>query len=61
MWGSDGGISRVLTRNSICMQRVQAGLAEAQRQAGAAASDKEKAAAKVEVEVYEALQSALSK
>ncbi|KAI8890669.1 epsilon subunit of F1F0-ATP synthase N-terminal domain-containing protein [Backusella circina FSU 941] len=43
------------------LERVQAGLAEAQRNATSAASDKEKAAAKVEVEVYEALQSALSK
>ncbi|KAI8874542.1 epsilon subunit of F1F0-ATP synthase N-terminal domain-containing protein [Backusella circina FSU 941] len=43
------------------LERVQAGLAEAQRNAASAATDKEKAAAKIEVEVYEALQSALSK
>ncbi|KAI8982125.1 ATP synthase [Mycotypha africana] len=42
-------------------ERVQAGLAEAQRQAGNASTDAEKAAAKIEVELYEALQSALSK
>ncbi|KAG2205221.1 ATP synthase [Mucor mucedo] len=43
------------------LERVQAGLAEAQRIASSAATDKEKAAAKIEVEVYEALQSALTK
>ncbi|CAO3629942.1 unnamed protein product [Mucor hiemalis] len=45
----------------ISLERVQAGLAEAQRLASSAGSDKEKAAAKVEAEVYEALQHALSK
>lgn len=45
----------------IYLQRVQAGLAEAQRLVSSAGSEKEKAAAKIEVEVYEALQSALTK
>ncbi|KAI8369201.1 F1 complex, delta/epsilon subunit of ATPase [Choanephora cucurbitarum] len=45
----------------LSLERVQAGLAEAQRQAGSAASEQEKAAAKIEVEVYEALQHALTK
>ncbi|KAI8075371.1 F1 complex, delta/epsilon subunit of ATPase [Gilbertella persicaria] len=45
----------------ISLERVQSGLAEAQRQAGSATTDQEKAAAKIEVEVYEALQHALSK
>ncbi|KAI9359484.1 ATP synthase [Pilaira anomala] len=43
------------------LERVQSGLAEAQRLLSSAATEKEKAAAKVEVEVYEAIQSALSK
>lgn len=43
------------------IQRVQAGLAEAQRNAASASSDKEKAVAKIEVDVYEALQHALTK
>lgn len=47
--------------NKTFFQRVQAGLAEAQRLASSATTDKEKAAAKIEVGVYEALQSALTK
>ncbi|OZJ02406.1 hypothetical protein BZG36_04857 [Bifiguratus adelaidae] len=42
-------------------EAVKAGLAEAQKAAASNASEEEKAAAKVEVEVYEALQAALSK
>ncbi|EIE83556.1 hypothetical protein G6F46_012074 [Rhizopus delemar] len=45
----------------LSLERVQAGLAEAQRNAASASSDKEKAVAKIEVEVYEALQHALTK
>ncbi|ORZ25242.1 ATP synthase [Absidia repens] len=43
------------------VERVQSALAEAQRVAAGNGSEVEKAAAKVEVEVYEALQHALSK
>ncbi|KAI8099847.1 F1 complex, delta/epsilon subunit of ATPase [Halteromyces radiatus] len=43
------------------LERVQSSLAEAQRVAAGNGSEVEKAAAKVEVEVYEALQYALSK
>lgn len=43
------------------IQNVQAALAEAQRVANGSGSDAEKAAAKIEIEVYEAIQTALSK
>ncbi|KAI8335862.1 F1 complex, delta/epsilon subunit of ATPase [Chlamydoabsidia padenii] len=43
------------------LERVQSSLAEAQRVAAGNGSEVEKAAAKVEVDVYEALQNALSK
>ncbi|KAI9312815.1 F1 complex, delta/epsilon subunit of ATPase [Dichotomocladium elegans] len=43
------------------LENVQAALADAQRIANGAGSEEEKAAAKVEVEVYEAIQHALSK
>ncbi|CAO3579017.1 unnamed protein product [Absidia cylindrospora] len=43
------------------VERVQSALAEAQRVAAGNGSEAEKAAAKVELEVYEALQHALSK
>ncbi|GAA5799410.1 F1 complex, delta/epsilon subunit of ATPase [Helicostylum pulchrum] len=43
------------------IERVQSGLAEAQANLSSATTEKEKAAAKIEIEVYEALQSALSK
>ncbi|KAI8089673.1 F1 complex, delta/epsilon subunit of ATPase [Halteromyces radiatus] len=43
------------------LERVQSGLAEAQRIVAGNGSDVEKAAAKVEMDVYEALQNALSK
>ncbi|ORZ17791.1 F1 complex, delta/epsilon subunit of ATPase [Absidia repens] len=43
------------------LERVQSALAEAQSVAAGSGSEAEKAAAKVEVDVYEALQTALSK
>ncbi|KAI9245060.1 ATP synthase [Sporodiniella umbellata] len=43
------------------LERVQSALAEAQSKVSNASSDKEKAIAKIEVEVYEALQHALTK
>ncbi|KAG1471737.1 hypothetical protein G6F56_001954 [Rhizopus delemar] len=43
------------------LERVQTALAEAQSSVSNASSDKEKAIAKIEVEVYEALQHALTK
>lgn len=43
------------------LERVQSSLAEAQRAAAGTGSEAEKAAAKVQVDVYEALQHALSK
>ncbi|CAO3598357.1 unnamed protein product [Absidia cylindrospora] len=43
------------------LERVQTALAQAQSVAAGAGSEAEKAAAKVEVDVYEALQTALSK
>ncbi|KAL1924294.1 uncharacterized protein VTP21DRAFT_7329 [Calcarisporiella thermophila] len=43
------------------VEAVKSNLAEAQRLSAAATTEEERAAAKVEVEVYEALQSALSK
>ncbi|KAI8985890.1 F1 complex, delta/epsilon subunit of ATPase [Pilobolus umbonatus] len=47
--------------DEISLERVQTGLAEAQRLAASATTEEAKAAAKIEVEVYEALQSALTK
>ncbi|KAI7859674.1 F1 complex, delta/epsilon subunit of ATPase [Circinella umbellata] len=47
--------------DEISPENLQTALAEAQKIAEGAGSDAEKAAAKVEVEVYEAIQSALSK
>lgn len=41
-------------------EAVRTGLAEAQRLANSSATEEEKVAAKVEVEVYEALQAALN-
>ncbi|ORZ01274.1 F1 complex, delta/epsilon subunit of ATPase [Syncephalastrum racemosum] len=45
----------------LSVERVQSALDEAQRTAAGAGSEQEKAAAKVEVEVYEAIKHALSK
>lgn len=50
-----------ITRIFLSKQRVQTALAEAQSSVSNASSDKEKAIAKIEVEVYEALQHALTK
>ncbi|KAI9250917.1 F1 complex, delta/epsilon subunit of ATPase [Phascolomyces articulosus] len=47
--------------DEISSENVKTALAEAQKVANGAGSDAEKAAAKVEVEVYEAIQHALSK
>ncbi|KAF8706212.1 ATP synthase, partial [Rhizoctonia solani] len=45
----------------ISAEAVRANLAEAQRVLGGSASDKEKAEARIEADVYEAIQQALSK
>ncbi|KAI8369391.1 F1 complex, delta/epsilon subunit of ATPase [Radiomyces spectabilis] len=45
----------------LSIESVQSALADAQRVANGNGSEEEKAAAKIEVEVYEAIQSALSK
>ncbi|KAI7876357.1 epsilon subunit of F1F0-ATP synthase N-terminal domain-containing protein [Lichtheimia hyalospora FSU 10163] len=47
--------------DEISAENVQAALADAQRVANGSGSDAEKAAAKIEIEVYEAIQTALSK
>ncbi|CAO3692395.1 unnamed protein product [Rhizopus microsporus] len=47
--------------DELSLERVQTALAEAQRNAANAASEKEKAIAKIEADVYEALQTALTK
>ncbi|KAJ8662651.1 ATP synthase F1, epsilon subunit [Lichtheimia ornata] len=47
--------------DELSAENVQAALADAQRVANGSGSDAEKAAAKIEIEVYEAIQNALSK
>ncbi|KAI9497598.1 F1 complex, delta/epsilon subunit of ATPase [Zychaea mexicana] len=47
--------------DELSVENVKSALAEAQKVANGAGSDAEKAAAKVEVEVYEAIENALSK
>lgn len=49
----------VLISRALCSQAIRSGLAEAQRVAGGSGTEEEKAEAQIEVQVYEALQSAM--
>lgn len=51
----------LLVRVVVTKQSIRSGLADANRVIGSSAPDAEKAEARVEVEVYEALQAALAK